>query len=73
MIFLKLLLSSGRGNAFVNKWLKDKLYLKFGMRPNIDIKNVSIEEKEGRIHLKLDLDADCSSDEFYTMLEKIAK
>lgn len=73
MIFIKLLLSSGRGKEFVTKWLKDKLYLKFGARVELKINDISAVEEDGKIHLKLDIDADCPSDDFYTMLEKLAK
>lgn len=73
MIFIKMLLSSGRGREFVTKWLKDKLYLKFGARVDLKINNISLVEDDGKVHLKLDIDADCISDDFYDTLEKIAK
>lgn len=73
MIFLKLMLSTGRGKAFVTKWIKDKLYLKFGARVDVEINDISLEEKGDRVYLKLNIEADCSSDEFYDILEKLAK
>lgn len=73
MILLKLLLSEGRGKSFVTKWIKDKLYLKFGARPNLEISDISLAEKDGKIYLKLNIEADCTSDEFYDILEKFAK
>ena len=73
MIFLKLMLSAGRGKSFITNWIKDKLYLKFGARADITINDISLEEKDGKVYLKLNIDADCTSDEFYDILEKIAK
>ena len=73
MIFLKLMLSAGRGKSFITNWIKDKLYLKFGARADITINDISLEEKDGKVYLKLNIDADCTSDDFYDILEKIAK
>lgn len=73
MIFLKLLTSSGRGKDFLKKWIQDKLYLKFGIRSDVKINNIHLVEEEGKIQLVLDINAECSSDDFYDVLEKIAK
>ena len=73
MIFLKLMLSAGRGKTFITNWVKDKLYLKFGARADVTINDISVEERDGKVYLKLNIDANCTSDEFYDILEKIAK
>lgn len=73
MIFLKLMLSAGRGKTFITNWVKDKLYLKFGARADVTINDISVEERDGKVYLKLNIDADCSSEDFYDILEKLAK
>ena len=73
MILLKLMLSNGRGKAFVSKWIKDKLYLKFGARADIKLNDISLIEEDGKVQFRLNIEADCTSDEFYDILEKLAK
>lgn len=59
--------------GIIGKWLASKLYLKTGYNADISILAVELNEKDERVTAHLEIDLTMTSNEFYRMLEELAK
>lgn len=56
-----------------SKYVKDAIYLKTGFHVDLNLNEVEIIDENGRTKLHADFDLATNSEEFYKLLDKLAK
>ena len=73
MIFLKLLTETSGAKEFIRHWVRKTIFLKTGCHPEIDLKDIAIEECEnGKIKMHLDASLTMTTKEFWEFLNKLS-
>lgn len=68
---LKLKLSTKFMRGIVTKLISMALFKKFGYQIDIEINEVQVETKDGKIHIHANVDAEMNTDEFGNLIKNI--
>jgi len=71
MDILKLALSTGPIKDWVAKQIRNILFVKTGYHADVSLNDISVTNKDGKVYLHMDVNAEMTSKEFMDILNKL--